>query len=169
MTDAAPFSRFASPTNRERPPLRHSKSTDALHANESRASSAAVAAPETNLRPRSSSVVASPPNDSRAPPVRSATVDLPALVATKDAPLQQHHHPSLSSSSSPFWRLLPFLTRDPNPPGAPRDVSPGATEVKHRPGDVVCLSYATLDDRGMRRLEGRSDHRPVVGSYAVYV
>ncbi|KAG6336357.1 hypothetical protein ID866_2714 [Astraeus odoratus] len=36
-------------------------------------------------------------------------------------------------------------------------------------GDVVCLSYNTLDDRGMRRLEGRSDHRPVIGSYAVYL
>ena len=38
-----------------------------------------------------------------------------------------------------------------------------------RKGDVVCLSYRTLDDRGMRRLEGRSDHRPVIGVYAVYL
>jgi len=38
-----------------------------------------------------------------------------------------------------------------------------------RKGDVVCLSYRTLDDRGMRRLEGRSDHRPVIGVYAIYV
>jgi len=40
---------------------------------------------------------------------------------------------------------------------------------RHRKGDVVCLSYRTLDDRGMRRLEGRSDHRPVIGVYAIYV
>ncbi|KXN85863.1 Synaptojanin-2 [Leucoagaricus sp. SymC.cos] len=40
---------------------------------------------------------------------------------------------------------------------------------KPRKGDVVCLSYKTLDDQGMHRLEGRSDHRPVMGSYAVYL
>ncbi len=45
-----------------------------------------------------------------------------------------------------------------------------ATEASRpRKGDVVCLSYRTLDDRGMRRLEGRSDHRPVIGVYAIYV
>ncbi|KAI1797486.1 DNase I-like protein [Ganoderma leucocontextum] len=36
-------------------------------------------------------------------------------------------------------------------------------------GDITCLMYDTLDDKGMRRLEGRSDHRPVVGSYALYI
>ncbi|KAH9974841.1 hypothetical protein BJV74DRAFT_863318 [Russula compacta] len=44
-----------------------------------------------------------------------------------------------------------------------------AESPRPRKGDVVCLSYRTLDDRGMRRLEGRSDHRPVVGVYAIYV
>jgi hypothetical protein len=48
--------------------------------------------------------------------------------------------------------------------------SAGPTESSRpRKGDVVCLSYRTLDDRGMRRLEGRSDHRPVIGVYAIYV
>jgi len=36
-------------------------------------------------------------------------------------------------------------------------------------GEVQCLSYATLSDREMRRLEGRSDHRPVIGQFAVYL
>ena len=36
-------------------------------------------------------------------------------------------------------------------------------------GEIVCLDYSSLDDRGMRLLEGRSDHRPVIGSYAVYL
>ncbi|KAG6374303.1 hypothetical protein JVT61DRAFT_4325 [Boletus reticuloceps] len=36
-------------------------------------------------------------------------------------------------------------------------------------GEVICLKYSSLDDRGMRLLEGRSDHRPVIGSYAVYL
>jgi hypothetical protein len=44
-----------------------------------------------------------------------------------------------------------------------------AESPRHRKGDVVCLSYRTLDDRGMRRLEGRSDHRPVIGAYGIYV
>ncbi|KAI9512954.1 hypothetical protein F5148DRAFT_560300 [Russula earlei] len=44
-----------------------------------------------------------------------------------------------------------------------------SSQPRHRKGDVACLSYRTLDDRGMRRLEGRSDHRPVIGVYAIYV
>jgi hypothetical protein len=76
------------------------------------------------------------------------------------------------------WRLLSFLSRDGE---ATRDVddpaelstSSGGPDVvtespRPRKGDVVCLSYRTLDDRGMRRLEGRSDHRPVIGVYAIY-
>lgn len=48
--------------------------------------------------------------------------------------------------------------------------APAAAESpRPRKGDVVCLSYRTLDDREMRRLEGRSDHRPVIGVYAIYV
>jgi hypothetical protein len=51
------------------------------------------------------------------------------------------------------------------------DVAVSAPHASPRPrkGDVVCLSYRTLDDQGMRRLEGRSDHRPVIGVYAIYV
>ena len=79
--------------------------------------------------------------------------DLPSPVPPKDL---AHNIPSR-------WRFLPFLNRD-----APE------TPVEHvafspKTGDVVCLSYNTLDDRQMRRLEGRSDHRPVIGSYAVYL
>ncbi|KAK4687734.1 hypothetical protein P7C73_g2391, partial [Tremellales sp. Uapishka_1] len=36
-------------------------------------------------------------------------------------------------------------------------------------GEVVCLHYGTIDDEGMRRLEGRSDHRPAIFAAAVYV
>ncbi|KAH9057862.1 DNase I-like protein [Lactarius vividus] len=87
------------------------------------------------------------------------------------------------------WRLLSFLSRDGE---ATRDVDdtagPGAAPIpspasssghdavmnaveapRPRKGDIMCLSYRTLDDRGMRRLEGRSDHRPVIGVYAIYV
>jgi hypothetical protein len=36
-------------------------------------------------------------------------------------------------------------------------------------GELRCLEYSTLSDREMRRLEGRSDHRPVIGHFAVYI
>jgi hypothetical protein len=39
----------------------------------------------------------------------------------------------------------------------------------YKRGEVQCLEYATLSDREMRRLEGRSDHRPVIGEFAVYL
>ena len=53
--------------------------------------------------------------------------------------------------------------------GGPDGASAATESPRPRKGDVVCLSYRSLDDRGMRRLEGRSDHRPVVGVYAIYV
>jgi hypothetical protein len=70
------------------------------------------------------------------------------------------------------WRFFPFFNRDAAAPGTPIEhgelpISPLADPSKK--GDVICLSYNTLDDREMRRLEGRSDHRPVIGSYAVYL
>jgi hypothetical protein len=55
------------------------------------------------------------------------------------------------------------------PGGGEPDASAATESPRARKGDIVCLSYRTLDDRGMRRLEGRSDHRPVVGVYAIYV
>jgi hypothetical protein len=67
------------------------------------------------------------------------------------------------------WRFFPsFLSRDATNNPTPEPHTPGLSSPPRR-GDVVCLSYDTLDDRAMRRLEGRSDHRPVIGSYAVYL
>jgi hypothetical protein len=67
------------------------------------------------------------------------------------------------------WRFFPFLNRDaPESPIEHRELTPDHASPPKK-GDVICLSYNTLDDRGMRRLEGRSDHRPVIGSYAVYI
>ena len=40
---------------------------------------------------------------------------------------------------------------------------------RHQQGEVVCLHYGTIDDAGMRQLEGRSDHRPAIFSAAVYI
>ncbi|EJT46292.1 hypothetical protein A1Q1_05121 [Trichosporon asahii var. asahii CBS 2479] len=40
---------------------------------------------------------------------------------------------------------------------------------RHLVGEVQVLHYDTLDDAGMRQLEGRSDHRPAIFAAAVYV
>ena len=77
------------------------------------------------------------------------------------------------------WRFLHFFRGDSSQTTAPTDPSlnPGestemtASSITDRPrrGDVVCLGYDSLDDRAMRRLGGRSDHRPVIGSFAIYL
>jgi len=79
----------------------------------------------------------------------------------------------------PRWRFLPFFrgdsgqtttTTDPAlTPADPAEVTASSTTYRPSKGDVECLGYDTLDDRAMRRLEGRSDHRPVVGSFAIYL
>jgi hypothetical protein len=51
----------------------------------------------------------------------------------------------------------------------PQLIPPVAPPLLHRKGDMVCIEYETLSDMEMRRLEGRSDHRPVIGHYAVFV
>jgi hypothetical protein len=76
-------------------------------------------------------------------------------------------------------RLLPFFRVDSTNATAPADPasnSEESTEITASPttreprrGDVICLGYDSLDDIAMRRLEGRSDHRPVVGSFAIYL
>jgi len=77
------------------------------------------------------------------------------------------------------WRFLPFFRGDSSQNTVPAEPSlnPGestetaANSITHRPrkGDVLCLGYDSLDDKAMRRLEGRSDHRPVIGSFAIYL
>ena len=74
--------------------------------------------------------------------------------------------------TSSRWRFLPnFLSPHSHSDMAVEEqVTPVVTPaIVHRRGDVVCLDYNTLDDRQMRRLEGRSDHRPVLGTFVVYL
>ncbi|KAF5367443.1 hypothetical protein D9758_003808 [Tetrapyrgos nigripes] len=72
--------------------------------------------------------------------------------------------------STPRWRFLPSFFTHNSTPSTASDI-PSTIPVRPRPrkGEILCLNYDTLDDRGMRRLEGRSDHRPVIGSYAIYI
>lgn len=70
-----------------------------------------------------------------------------------------------------LWKnfsFLPFL-RDTLPQTGYPPIPDSPPALLPRRGDVVCLGYNTLDDRQMRRLEGKSDHRPVIGAYALYI
>jgi hypothetical protein len=40
---------------------------------------------------------------------------------------------------------------------------------RHLVGEVQVLHYGTLEDAEMRRLEGRSDHYPLIFSAAIYI
>ena len=80
------------------------------------------------------------------------------------APLSQDTLDSASSTAEPVQRTAPkrwffnFKSRDHSSPSSANpapNAEPALTrQTKHRKGDVVCLSYRTLDDRQMRRLEG---------------
>jgi hypothetical protein len=74
-----------------------------------------------------------------------------------------------SRRRSGMWGFLnPFFPSSPSPSASTVELIPQGPR-RPRKGDVVCLSYNTLDDRGMHRLEGRSDHRPVMGAFGVYL
>ncbi|WWD15798.1 hypothetical protein CI109_100222 [Kwoniella shandongensis] len=53
--------------------------------------------------------------------------------------------------------------------GIGNDHQGGGEEKRWRKGEVRCLHYGTIDDVGMRLLEGRSDHRPAIFAGAVYI
>ncbi|KAF8484379.1 hypothetical protein JB92DRAFT_3028984 [Gautieria morchelliformis] len=142
-----------------------------------------IAPPPTNGRPRSASAMVS--SAERVPrrlslQVSSRPVGL--LPSPRRAESDQLSAALFQDNSDPTSSTIPhrvipgprrwffnFKPRDQglSSPTATPDVEPRTP--KHRKGDVVCLSYRTLDDRQMRRLEGRSDHRPVIGSYATYI
>lgn len=109
------------------------------------------------------------------PPRRSTTPVPPVHTPLPSVPTGLNNGPSISNAiTTPtqpvarnwFLQLLSQLD-SPSTPGVPDP--PPVSLPRHRKGDVDCLSYRTLDDRDMRKLDGRSDHRPVIGVYAVYV
>ncbi|WWD01539.1 hypothetical protein V866_008484 [Kwoniella sp. B9012] len=59
-----------------------------------------------------------------------------------------------------------------NNPHQPNEITltiESPVEKRWKKGEVRCLHYGTIDDAGMRLLEGRSDHRPAIFAGAVYV
>jgi len=77
--------------------------------------------------------------------------------------------PAAATPPSARWKLFSFRKEASQLANSERASTPASGQRPPAKGDVVCLSYDTLDDGGMRRLQGRSDHRPVIGSYAVYI
>lgn len=162
-------------------------------------------AADDHSRPRSVSAIGN--NPARVPRRSSMPVFSPpvGLMSSRRAdtdqlsvPLPQDNADSTSSTAISTQRTAPkrwflnfnFKSRDQGPSSpvvnpTPDTEPPPTRTPKRRKGDVVCLSYRTLDDRQMSRLEGgyflnskwltdqsgptgRSDHRPVMGSYAIY-
>lgn len=129
-------------------------------------SSSVSVPPPLPLRPQLPYAVYKPRNAmGPAPPPDLSPIDAPPVLPLKD--------PTSPTSHRWFSNLLPFLSRDDapqtiSPMELPPTPAPSPPPIPQR-GEVVCLEYRTLDDKGMRRLEGRSDHRPVIGSYAVYI
>ncbi|KAF9466458.1 Endonuclease/exonuclease/phosphatase [Collybia nuda] len=123
-------------------------------------------------RRRSNSVTSS----SKPPPLnlettRRATASAALPSAPMISPIPSKDH---TPTSSFRWRFLPsFLSHTSSVTQSSTSIDPVASAdippILPRKGDIACLAYNTLDDRGMRRLEGRSDHRPVIGSYAIYL
>lgn len=176
IPQAPPLSRNVNRTSGDSDRLSHSKSNEAL---------------PTNGRP-------SLPTRSDSSRRRSNSITILSYPTPQDQPFRRDKAPvgpnvSLHSSSivsstpngdpnssvqrrdhTPSrWRILQsFLSHNPTQSDTSLDQTPTAEVIppaRPRKGDVVCLEYSTLDDRGMRRLEGRSDHRPVIGSYAIYM
>ncbi|KAJ3556613.1 hypothetical protein NM688_g1926 [Phlebia brevispora] len=161
----------APPTPRSRP-LSHSKSIDFTALNDrpfmNRSKSHALLREERIRKPSLPSL----------PSLRSPTLptsrpqEIQDLLSAGASPKELLPSPAPTTS---LWRtlsFLPFLSRDAMSQSTPLDRPPTPESPPLPPprkGDVVCLSYDTLDDMAMRRLQAKSDHRPVIGSYAIYV
>ncbi|WVQ98607.1 hypothetical protein IAU59_005737 [Kwoniella sp. CBS 9459] len=100
--------------------------------------------------------------------------------------IHTHTHPSASTGhgarehdKNAFLRFLKDLPgwlhrsssahHDVGDDGHSSEIDVVIREKKWKKGEVRCLHYGTIDDAGMRQLEGRSDHRPAIFTGAVYI
>jgi len=109
-----------------------------------------------------------------APPTQKADSESPSLPSVSmfrsEGLLECPPVPPYHVLPPSRWRFFPFR-RDTSQSIATQGSAVSTLNLVPLPakGDIICLNYSSLDDKGMRLLEGRSDHRPVVGSYAVYL
>lgn len=125
------------------------------------------------------------PASASVPPVQPLTyIDGSPIISTKfDEPPNSLASPGAVPTSSGggvgmgFRRIFSLLPRSfgsPQPTATPDTArlmlkEEGPKDKVFKRGEVRCLEYSTLSDREMRQLEGRSDHRPVIGHFAVYL
>ncbi|KAJ9477521.1 Inositol polyphosphate phosphatase [Pseudozyma hubeiensis] len=79
----------------------------------------------------------------------SLSSHLPAFFAPAFSALRSHRHASQSIDATEL-------------PQQKGDAQPQTPLLGPKRGRIECLLYKSLDDREMRILEGRSDHRPVI-------
>ncbi|KAJ7158921.1 inositol polyphosphate phosphatase [Mycena filopes] len=155
----APFSRFVEPHGR----LSRTRSNEMFNKPQAAARTLSGEGPPSLQRSNSTS-----DNPQPIPPLsrpRRATLSHETVASAT---------PNHNRSATPSrWRFFPsFLSHTSTQSGSSQDPPLSIDTVMSRTprrGEVQCLNYNTLDDRGMRRLEGRSDHRPVIAAYVVYV
>ncbi|KAI6099831.1 hypothetical protein F5141DRAFT_1143826 [Pisolithus sp. B1] len=142
--------------------IRHSRSVEAIDRADLGLSRPSSKAQESSIRHSVPSAVLTA-NHMDLPNVDAGSPPAPAPTGDELTELSFYKDPTPTPPASTRWRFFPFR----------RDTSQTATQdswaSQFARGEVVCLGYNSLDDRGMRRLEARSDHRPVIGSYAVYL
>lgn len=138
-------------------PPRHSSSKVALRMNSAEEAISPVRSPSADPAP-TALPPALPPHrrvsTSLTPDNRgwmdSLSSHLPAFFAPAISALRSHRHPTDHQQQTPA---------DPQDhPTQPHEVE----LLGPKKGHIECLLYKSLDDREMRLLEGRSDHRPVI-------
>jgi hypothetical protein len=103
------------------------------------------------------------------PPTAPLPSEYPARRTTVTHDAESPLSPDRPQSATPsLWRFLPAFLSPTHHQGSTGPEVKSALPLPLK-GHVICLAYNTLDDRAMRRLEGRSDHRPVIGTYALYI
>ncbi|KAI6037672.1 hypothetical protein EDC04DRAFT_2868621 [Pisolithus marmoratus] len=147
--------------------MRHSRSVEAIDRVDQGLSRSSPQAPENSIRHSVPNGVLTA-NHIALPNLDAGSS--PALTGDENTEPYVYKDPMPTPPTSTRWRFFPFR-RDTS-----QTVATQATQAtqdswtsQYSRGEVVCLGYNSLDDRGMRRLEARSDHRPVIGSYAVYL
>jgi hypothetical protein len=155
LESIAPFSRFVYPDSRSPLDLPLPHSADAVPSPDK-------PHPEGKLQRSSSSASKKGPTERHVR--RNSTLGSTSSNTNTDNTITDSNRDS--TVSTPRWRFLPSFLTHSSTPSTASDIP-----IRQRPrkGDIICLNYDTLDDRGMRRLEGRSDHRPVIGTYAIYL
>lgn len=111
----------------------------------------------------------SPPRRSTTPvpPIQRLSMTLPSSNTPNNASTPPGATP-VPQPATKNW-FLQLLSQLDSPAASGSIEPPPPLPSRRRKGNVECLSYRTLDDRDMLRLDGRSDHRPVIGVYAIYV